>query len=126
MKALPASRSARARDQNRRQSYARAHAAIRAMTLEAWANALGMLGTLGIAVPAIKAARIVRLVRRGELAQRTIPQEQTQLMGWITALNEDLRNAKDAWNIVDTSCLFGGLFLTFIAYLLSFLGQVLK
>ncbi len=96
------------------------------MTLEAWATALGMLGTLGIAVPAIKAARIVRLVRRGELAQQTIPKEQTQLMGWITALNEDLRNAKDAWNAVDAWCLFGGLFLTFLADLLPFLGHVLK
>ena len=94
------------------------------MTLEAWASVLGVLGTLGIAVPAIKGVRIVRLIYRGELAQRTIPQEQSQLVGWIAALNNDLRNAKDGWSIVDAFCLLGGLFLTFLHDLLLFLHHV--
>lgn len=93
------------------------------MTLEAWAYLLGMAGTVLIAVPAFKAVHIVRLIRQSELHVHDIPEDQVMLKTWAKDFNTVLRDVKDAWDIKYAWCLFLGLFLTFMADLLKFVGK---
>ena len=95
------------------------------MTLEPFANLMGVLGTCALAWPSFTAARLVLQLKRGQGIAASIPDNQEQLRQWANAANGTLEQVRDAWSTREAIALFGGLFLTLLSYLLPFARQMM-
>jgi hypothetical protein len=91
------------------------------MTLEHWANLVGLAGTGLLVWPAIKATRLFRLAERGKKIAKDIPREQTQLNAWLGQINANVKDLREEWTPLDAAQLFGGIALTGLSDLLPLL-----
>ena len=86
-------------------------------------NACGLVGTLCLTVPALRLnsiAKKISHVSKIEFSDKSDPffnHQVVEILGNLTKL-------RDSWTSVDQSCLFAGLALLFISYLINIIAGV--
>jgi len=84
--------------------------------MEIAANLLGLIGTLALLVPALYAAYIVRTASR--LSRNAGLVEDSQIELRRTQAVEQVLNLQNKWNWKLAFCLFGGMSLGALSYIL--------
>lgn len=92
------------------------------MTLDQWGYICGMVGTVGITLPAIKATRTAKFLHksRKRLGLAANPDLEKLRQEHVREIEQSFNK----WNARDAIYLLGGLFLTFVSYVLPLLATL--